>query len=198
MNDEKTEKEDVENIQIFRTEKERDPLHFIDFNKNLLNSFNRFGHDIASSKALKKQLIATQRKLIDQQNKRIDYAFELCFSYEKQEAYSAYTKKIESIQADFSQRSAKTIDSLIGIMDDNIDRLYDRYYNIQERYKLKLEQGKITKEQYDYEVDVRFKNIITSAMEQTEDGINHLVKQYKEQTYLTLDSLDSARKSLEK
>lgn len=181
-----------ENIKLFRTAAERDPLQFMELKENILGPFSKMGYDLVKSKALKKQLIETQRKLIVMQNKRIDYAFELSFAYEKQETYNSYTEKIREIQKNFSSLSAQTIDDLIDILDVNIDRLHTRYLKVDQRYKKKYENNEITLEQYRYEMEVRFKGVIDNAMNQTTNNINQLIQQYEEQTYLTLNSLNSA------
>lgn len=189
-------KSDSGDIKLFRSDAERDPLQFIELKENLLGSFSKFGYDLVKSKALKKQLIATQKKLIAQQNKRIDYAFELSFAYEKQETYNRYTEKIREIQKNFSSLSAQTIDDLIDILDMNIDRLHNRFLKVDRRYKEKYENNEITLEQYKYEIDVRFKGVVDNAMNQTTNNINYLIEQYQEQTYLTLNSLNTALKKI--
>jgi len=186
----------AESMTLFRTEAERDPLQFIELKENLLNVFSKMGYDLVKSKSLKKQLIATQRKLIVMQNKRIDYAFELSFAYEKQETYNRYTEKIREIQKSFSSLSAQTIDELIDILDVNIDRLHDRYFKVNQRYLKKYENNEITLEQYKYEIEVRFRGVVDNAMNQTTNNINHLIEQYEEQTYMTLNSLNSALKKI--
>ncbi len=181
-----------ENIKLFRTEAERDPLRFMELKENILSHLSKMDYDLVKSKALKKQLIDTQKKLIVMQNIRIDYAFEISFTYEKQETYNSYTEKIREIQKKISSLSAQTINDLIDILNVNLDRLHTRYLKVDQRYRKKYKNNEITLEQYRYEMETRFKGGIDNAMNQTTNNINHLIKHYEEQTYLTLNSLNIA------